>query len=110
MLVLRCNRVSRLWIVRFRFPIATNCTLVRIGVRVLGGTDDAVPADPSRDGGMVESQEDPDMSDSVSDCGDCTGDRTAVTEPEVEALVKGICFKTGPPRRLGVEVEWLVHE
>ena len=36
--------------------------------------------------------------------------RTAVTEAEVEALVRGICFKTGPPRRLGVEVEWLVHE
>ncbi|MFF4394396.1 ergothioneine biosynthesis glutamate--cysteine ligase EgtA [Streptomyces sp. NPDC001480] len=50
------------------------------------------------------------MSDSVSDCGDCTEDRTAVTEPEVEALVRGICFKTGPPRTLGVEVEWLVHE
>ncbi|MFJ9348503.1 ergothioneine biosynthesis glutamate--cysteine ligase EgtA [Streptomyces sp. NPDC101237] len=59
------------------------------------------------------------MSDSISDGGDCTGgsvktdfsdDRTAVTEAEVEALVKGICFKTGPPRTVGVEVEWLVHE
>ncbi|MET9731025.1 ergothioneine biosynthesis glutamate--cysteine ligase EgtA [Streptomyces sp. NPDC006458] len=47
------------------------------------------------------------MSDSV---GDCTGDRTAITEAEVEALVRGICFKTGPPRTVGVEVEWLVHE
>ncbi|MEG3627937.1 ergothioneine biosynthesis glutamate--cysteine ligase EgtA [Streptomyces poriticola] len=36
--------------------------------------------------------------------------RTALTEAEVEALVRGICFKTGPPRRIGVEVEWLVHE
>ncbi|MEU1402801.1 ergothioneine biosynthesis glutamate--cysteine ligase EgtA [Streptomyces sp. NPDC005728] len=50
------------------------------------------------------------MSDSISDGGDCTEHRTAVTEPEVEALVRGICFKTGPPRTLGVEVEWLVHE
>ncbi|WP_406463066.1 ergothioneine biosynthesis glutamate--cysteine ligase EgtA [Streptomyces sp. NBC_01622] len=50
------------------------------------------------------------MSDTASDCSDCTEPRTAVTEPEVEALVKGICFKTGPPRTLGVEVEWLVHE
>lgn len=59
------------------------------------------------------------MSDSISDSGDWTDgsvktdfsdDRTAVTEAEVEALVKGICFKTGPPRTLGVEVEWLVHE
>lgn len=28
----------------------------------------------------------------------------------MEALVRGICFKTGPPRNVGVEVEWLVHE
>ncbi|MBX9392427.1 ergothioneine biosynthesis glutamate--cysteine ligase EgtA [Streptomyces sp. TRM72054] len=47
------------------------------------------------------------MSDSVSGC---TEPRTAVTEPEVEALVRGICFKTGPPHAVGVEVEWLVHE
>ncbi|MFI1535274.1 ergothioneine biosynthesis glutamate--cysteine ligase EgtA [Streptomyces anandii] len=47
------------------------------------------------------------MSDSASGC---TEPRTAVTEAEVEALVSGICFKTGPPRTLGVEVEWLVHE
>ncbi|MCZ9352784.1 ergothioneine biosynthesis glutamate--cysteine ligase EgtA [Streptomyces mutabilis] len=47
------------------------------------------------------------MSDAVSGC---VRPRTTVTEAEVEALVHGICFKTGPPRRLGVEVEWLVHE
>ncbi|MFH8446954.1 glutamate-cysteine ligase family protein, partial [Streptomyces sp. NPDC018026] len=47
------------------------------------------------------------MSDSV---GGCIRPRTAVSEAEVEALVRGICFKTGPPRLLGVEVEWLVHE
>ncbi|WP_406723914.1 ergothioneine biosynthesis glutamate--cysteine ligase EgtA [Streptomyces sp. GD-15H] len=47
------------------------------------------------------------MSDSVSGH---TEPRPAVTEAEVDALVRGICFKTGPPRRLGVEVEWLVHE
>ncbi|GHE06473.1 ergothioneine biosynthesis glutamate--cysteine ligase EgtA [Streptomyces alanosinicus] len=50
------------------------------------------------------------MSDAQSDGGDCTDHRTAVTEPEVEALVRGICFKTGPPRALGVELEWLIHE
>ncbi|GAA2457694.1 ergothioneine biosynthesis glutamate--cysteine ligase EgtA [Streptomyces glaucus] len=49
------------------------------------------------------------MSDS-SIAGGCTEHLAAVTEAEVEALVRGICFKTGPPRRLGVEVEWLVHE
>lgn len=48
------------------------------------------------------------MSDSVSDCTEPR--RSTVTEAEVEALVRGICFKTGPPRLLGVEVEWLVHE
>ncbi|MFG3082034.1 ergothioneine biosynthesis glutamate--cysteine ligase EgtA [Streptomyces parvulus] len=47
------------------------------------------------------------MSDSD---GGCIRPRTAVSEAEVEALVHGICFKTGPPRLLGVEVEWLVHE
>ncbi|WP_129305364.1 ergothioneine biosynthesis glutamate--cysteine ligase EgtA [Streptomyces sp. L2] len=50
------------------------------------------------------------MSDSLNDGDGCTRRRTAVTEAEVEALVRGICFKTGPPRTLGVEVEWLVHE
>lgn len=47
------------------------------------------------------------MSDSVHGC---TAPRTAISEAEVEALVRGICFKTGPPRKLGVEVEWLVNE
>lgn len=47
------------------------------------------------------------MSDSA---GDCTHPRSPVTEAEAEALVHGICFKTGPPRALGVELEWLVHE
>ncbi|MFF3334618.1 ergothioneine biosynthesis glutamate--cysteine ligase EgtA [Streptomyces sp. NPDC002888] len=52
------------------------------------------------------------MSDTPSDgsAGDCTEHRTAVTEADAEALVRGICFKTGPPRTVGVEVEWLVHE
>ncbi|MFJ8546614.1 ergothioneine biosynthesis glutamate--cysteine ligase EgtA [Streptomyces sp. NPDC093586] len=45
---------------------------------------------------------------------DAHGGRTrsgaAISEAEAEALVRGICFETGPPRRLGVEVEWLVHD
>lgn len=40
----------------------------------------------------------------------CTEPRPAVTEADVEALVRGICFKTGPPRTVGVELEWIVHE
>ncbi|WP_448317171.1 ergothioneine biosynthesis glutamate--cysteine ligase EgtA [Streptomyces sp. CO7] len=33
-----------------------------------------------------------------------------LSEAGAEALVHGICFKTGPPRLLGVELEWLVHD
>ena len=38
------------------------------------------------------------------------GAAPSVTEAEAEDLVRGICFKTGPPRTVGVELEWLVHE
>ncbi|MFI6638463.1 ergothioneine biosynthesis glutamate--cysteine ligase EgtA [Streptomyces sp. NPDC050504] len=30
-------------------------------------------------------------------------------EAEAEDLLRCICFKTGPPRTVGVELEWLVH-
>jgi ergothioneine biosynthesis glutamate--cysteine ligase EgtA len=33
-----------------------------------------------------------------------------LTEGEAEAHVHGICFKTGPPERVGVELEWLVRD
>ncbi len=33
-----------------------------------------------------------------------------LTEDQAEAHVHGICFKTGPPRRVGVELEWLVRD
>jgi ergothioneine biosynthesis glutamate--cysteine ligase EgtA len=33
---------------------------------------------------------------------------TPLTEEAAEAHVHGICFKTGPPGRVGVELEWLV--
>ncbi|MFC0865873.1 ergothioneine biosynthesis glutamate--cysteine ligase EgtA [Sphaerimonospora cavernae] len=36
--------------------------------------------------------------------------RRAVTEQEAEARLADICFKTGTPRRIGIEVEWLVHD
>jgi ergothioneine biosynthesis glutamate--cysteine ligase EgtA len=32
------------------------------------------------------------------------------TEEDAEAHVHGICFKTGPPERVGVELEWLVRD
>jgi glutamate--cysteine ligase len=31
-------------------------------------------------------------------------------EEEAEAHVHGVCFKTGPPERTGVELEWLVQD
>jgi ergothioneine biosynthesis glutamate--cysteine ligase EgtA len=35
---------------------------------------------------------------------------TRFTEADAEARVHGICFKTGPPERVGVELEWLVRD
>ncbi|MFD5508436.1 ergothioneine biosynthesis glutamate--cysteine ligase EgtA [Streptomyces sp. NPDC127051] len=35
-------------------------------------------------------------------------DPPALSETAAEDLVHGICFKTGPPRTLGAELEWLV--
>lgn len=31
-------------------------------------------------------------------------------EGAAEDLLRGICFKTGPPRTVGVELEWLLHD
>jgi glutamate--cysteine ligase len=33
-----------------------------------------------------------------------------LTESDAEEHIHGICFKTGPPRRVGVELEWLVRD
>ncbi|MEV6260069.1 ergothioneine biosynthesis glutamate--cysteine ligase EgtA [Streptomyces sp. NPDC051784] len=33
-----------------------------------------------------------------------------IGEAEAEDLIRGICFKTGPPRTVGVELEWLIHD
>jgi len=33
-----------------------------------------------------------------------------LTETDAEDHVRGICFKTGPPVRVGVELEWLVRD
>lgn len=37
-------------------------------------------------------------------------DSKAIDEAEMEAGLHGICFKTGPPRRIGVELEWLMYD
>ncbi|WP_369374525.1 ergothioneine biosynthesis glutamate--cysteine ligase EgtA [Streptomyces sp. cg36] len=42
--------------------------------------------------------------------GEATVLTTPFTETEADDLLRCICFKTGPPRRIGVEVEWLVHD
>lgn len=38
------------------------------------------------------------------------GSAPPLGEGEAEDLLRGICFKTGPPRIVGVEVEWLLHD
>ncbi|HWU09846.1 MAG TPA: ergothioneine biosynthesis glutamate--cysteine ligase EgtA [Streptomyces sp.] len=37
-------------------------------------------------------------------------DPAPLGEEEAEDLLRGICFKTGPPRTVGVELEWLIHD
>ena len=37
-------------------------------------------------------------------------DAEPLTERDAEVQVHGICFKTGPPARVGVELEWLVRD
>lgn len=40
-----------------------------------------------------------------------TGDLSRpLVEAEARDLLRGICFKTGPPKTVGVELEWLVQE
>ncbi|MER6998209.1 ergothioneine biosynthesis glutamate--cysteine ligase EgtA [Streptomyces sp. NPDC000410] len=41
---------------------------------------------------------------------DVTGSGPPLTENDAEDLLRCICFKTGPPRLIGVELEWLVHD
>ena len=38
------------------------------------------------------------------------GEGPLLAELEADAVLRGIAFKTGPPRRVGVELEWLVHD
>jgi ergothioneine biosynthesis glutamate--cysteine ligase EgtA len=40
----------------------------------------------------------------------CAHDDGWLTEDQAEAHTHGICFKTGPPALVGVELEWLVHD
>lgn len=38
------------------------------------------------------------------------GSGPRLSEDDAEELLRCICFKTGPPRTVGVELEWLVHD
>ncbi|MFD0021257.1 ergothioneine biosynthesis glutamate--cysteine ligase EgtA [Streptomyces sp. NPDC058382] len=38
------------------------------------------------------------------------GSAPPLGEGTAEDLLRGICFKTGPPRIVGVELEWLLHD
>src|SRR5690606_41146111 len=35
---------------------------------------------------------------------------TRLTESDVHHYIRGICFKNGPPGRVGIETEWLVTD
>src|SRR5215472_12377998 len=35
---------------------------------------------------------------------------TVIEEAQAAEHIHGICLKTGPPRRIGVELEWLVRD
>ncbi|MFD7614570.1 ergothioneine biosynthesis glutamate--cysteine ligase EgtA [Streptomyces sp. NPDC059828] len=41
---------------------------------------------------------------------DVGGGEPLLSEGAAEELLRCICFKTGPPRMVGIELEWLVHE
>ncbi len=40
---------------------------------------------------------------------DAQTNRALHAQQEVEAYIRAICFKTGPPRWIGAELEWTVH-
>ena len=42
--------------------------------------------------------------------GDMRASGPPLTEEDAEAHAHGICFKTGPPAQVGVELEWLVRD
>jgi len=42
--------------------------------------------------------------------GDAHSDAGPLTEDDAASHIRGICFKIGPPQRVGVELEWLVRD
>src|SRR6266567_73813 len=41
---------------------------------------------------------------------DCRSETEVRGQEQAEEHIHGICLKTGPPRRVGVELEWLVRD
>src|SRR6516225_9339954 len=41
---------------------------------------------------------------------DCRPETEVRGQEQAEEHIHGICLKTGPPRRVGVELEWLVRD
>src|SRR5579875_2239026 len=71
--------------------------------------DDAAPRAPSK---AAPSKAVPSTS-GPSTSGASTSENpagTPLSEEDAEAHVHGICFKTGPPGQVGVELEWLVSD
>jgi len=65
------------------------------------------PAGPGIPGAACE----PGVNGSAAGMGrDREDDAKPLTESDAEEQVHGICFKTGPPGRVGVELEWLVFD
>jgi glutamate--cysteine ligase len=62
------------------------------------------PAGPGTPGGVRE----PSVNGAAAGMGQ--DGEEPLTESDAEAHVHGICFKTGPPGRIGVELEWLVFD
>ena len=71
--------------------------------RFLGSTGDR-----PRDGAKLMTSSRPDLAQPTGPA-DGPG-MEPLTESDAEEHIHGICFKTGPPRRVGVELEWLVRD
>jgi glutamate--cysteine ligase len=68
----------------------------------------ASPAGPPETGASPITESDDPFRDRPGRAGQPGDSAEPLTERDAEAQVHGICFKTGPPARVGVELEWLV--
>ena len=75
------------------------------------GVDSAEPAGPDSTGPPTPDGTGPPTPDGTSGPAPRGPDSAAEIHAvdQAEGYVAGVCFKTGPPRRTGVELEWTVH-